>query len=168
MANQFQAGINALFDAVQRLEDLRRLARPRTASAAEGGERQQELLTRIDEVAEVIGGVKDALHTGPREKFRQGARLTEEEFYLCRLAGVGFPWAERLGLGAAHDAEAFDHHFYEDDSVSGYINPAKAGDTGRQSMLGLAPEDVRMDALRPTQRDFWERYAPDIFARFRR
>lgn len=168
MANHFQAGINALFDADQRLEELRRLARSRTTSAAEDGERQQELLTRINEVTEIVIRLKDALHTRPREKFRLGARLTEEEFYLCRLAGVGFTWAGRLALGAAHDAEAFDHHFYEDDNVAGYINPDKVDPAGVVSMLGLAPEDVRVEALRLPQRYFWERYAPDVFARFRR
>ncbi len=97
-----------------------------------------------------------------------GARLTEDEFYLCRLAGVSFPWAGSLGVGAAHDAQAFDHHFYEDDKQMGYINPQKTDSTGRHDMLGIDPQEVRVSALRPAQREFWERYSPAVFARFRR
>lgn len=166
----FAVGIDALYDARAHAEELRRLLLSRSTSLADGVA-PTEVRERLDALQRALETSRVALSSGPREKFMRGARLTAEEFYLSRLAGIAFPWAQSFGVGAAHDAEAFDHHFYEDDERVGYINPARSTKTDASeshSLLGIAPENVRVDALRPAQREFWERYSPTVFARFRR
>lgn len=167
MASEFSIGIDALYKARKQAEELRRLLLSQRAPSA-GGQGPSQVNEALDALCQALDTTREALSSGPREKFMRGARLTEDEFYLVRLAGVEFPWAQRFGVGAAHDAEAFDHYFYEDDTQMGYINPARTDTSGQRSMLGIDPENVRVGALRPEQRAFWERHDPATFARFRR
>ncbi len=114
--------------------------------------------------------------SGPVAELLDGHRLTREEYYLLAAADIWemIPWgtAKQLGLSPCDDFEVFSFFWYQDNMRFGYINPEEVQrDPGSQRVrarFGRPPEEIRLSALRPDQREFFERYLPAIYARFTR
>ena len=83
------------------------------------------------------------------------------------------------GLSEYDDYEIFQQFWYEDESKCGYIapdqkplpSPVTIGDTTTIHVRpgpSLAPEDIIWERLKPEQREFFERYIPDVAGRIKR
>lgn len=164
MAGGYFAGLEALNGVRDGLTALRRIVDTRSVGATSG--KEGPLREALAELEELVAAARKAFYSDPSERFLGGSRLTEAEFLMCRSLGLASAWVGERG--AANDFEVFEHLFYEDDDVCGYINPVKTDANGRTSMLGIDPAVVRVEALRPAQREFLERFAPAMFGQFRR
>jgi len=105
----------------------------------------------------------------PAVKFKRGQKLTRTEYYHLVAAGVFEQGgAKVLGLSPYDDYEAFSFLFYEDEKRIAYINPGQPHHSERRARLGIPPEEARLDALRPEQREFFKKHLPETYERFKR
>jgi hypothetical protein len=108
--------------------------------------------------------------------------MTAEEFYVV-AAIVGAPpmTAKQLGLSPVDDFELHSMLCCEHETRHVYINPELTPpeplpepdeDGVHQWTAGLrfgaAPEELRLSALRPEQREFFKKHLPDVYARLKR
>ncbi|HEX5436477.1 MAG TPA: hypothetical protein VFW98_04930 [Gemmatimonadaceae bacterium] len=109
--------------------------------------------------------------TGPLERFVRGFELTAEQYYLLGAMGAIRGTAKDLGLSPVDDFEAFALLHYEDNDWEGYINPSLQprvpGSDKAGLRFGRSPEELPRARLRPEQSEFFRRYLPEVFARFR-
>jgi hypothetical protein len=140
-----------------------------------------DAITALDEELVAIARTSDdlkwffcrkALHI-----FAKGDRLTKEEFYLLAAQGV-MRIPSETGIGEAY--EDYNYYFYEDDERQGYINPSARPDPppvrtqdGRvtqilSTRIGIVPEDAKISFLNEKQKDFFKKYKPDLFFRFKK
>lgn len=102
---------------------------------------------------------------GPHGRYLGGFLLSREEFFLLAsrgLASVDMPWGDEY--------DVFRMFHYEDSDQRGYINPSerpRVPGTVRVR-LGIPPEEIAWERLRPEQRDFFERHLPQVAGRFAR
>jgi hypothetical protein len=149
------------------------------------------LLKRLNDSLQNVASATNTLRgrlTEPIGKFPAGRPLTSWEYHLLAGEDVFSAFADRFPMGTAKamgvspvtDFDAFAMASYDDDKRWVYINPIEKPKPSRSDMsaylgeghvgmrFGTAPEDLDLEALRPEQRAFFERYRPDIYARFRR
>lgn len=100
------------------------------------------------------------------EKWLLGQALSREEFYLLAAQGI-LLIPSTTGLEQAH--EEFAHYLYEDDNQKGYIKPDQfpISEGTAACTIGVTPEDVRKDFLRPDQKEFFTKHRPNLFCRFK-
>jgi hypothetical protein len=136
---------------------------------------RQDLLRADDELRVIERHVEQALaryQAEPVTKLAKGLPLEREEFHIVMAAGLfdqGFTKA--LGLSPVDDYEAFSFLHYETDTGQGYINPLTEQDPPFPTTVerfGRPPEEIDILHLSPEQAEFFRRYVPDIFTRFRR
>ena len=107
----------------------------------------------------------------PNRKFIFGGpKLTEEEFGILYAMGVLRNTAYCLGVSEVTDYEAYSMLWYEDDHRRGFINPEEEPlPPGRFKVeIGILPESVRIESLRPGQEEFLRTRVPSLYARFTR
>jgi hypothetical protein len=115
----------------------------------------------------------------PFHRAMAGRALSREEFHMVASQVETF-WSNRtVGLGAFDDYEVFSLMCYEDNKRWAYINPqlsppeppAESGHSGRelgvQHRMGISPEEVAVCNLRSEQVEFFRRFLPDVYVRFR-
>jgi hypothetical protein len=127
-------------------------------------------------IEQVGANLKWYFCSNPLQKWLSGQKLTREEFYLLVAQGV---WTIS-GSDEEDEYEEFAHFLYEDDERRGYINPSerpnappvqKDGGARVQKVhlkIGIMPEDVRTSFLSPAQLDFFKKFRPELFSRFRK
>ena len=135
-------------------------------------------ISRLEEFVEFTRGLSNRIYD-PQIKFSHAYRLTEEEYHLLASNGIQWVTAKSLGLSEFDDYEIFDHFCYENDKCYGMINPRESrpeekvvypDGSSRQKVglrIGDPPERVHANDLRPAQREFFEKYLPAIFRRFK-
>ncbi len=122
----------------------------------------------------------DRKHTLLLIKGLSGQSLSREQFLLLNALG-GLNYTNKsAGLSEYDDYEVFQNFCYESGEVHAYITPSMKplgppatidGTTTvevRAFNPGLPPEEIPWDRLKPEQRLFFERYLPDVAARFKR
>lgn len=130
-----------------------------------------ELIKTAREAAE---DARDRYALSPTARYLRGDLLSREEYSLLVAMDVGPPTAKDLGLGGFDDYDVFRLLHYDDraSDVTCYINPDLRPRGGGERKLaifcGRAPEELRLDALRDDQREFFEKYLPEVHARFQR
>jgi hypothetical protein len=105
----------------------------------------------------------------PVGKYALGAKLSREEFYFLKAMDVSLINAKDLNLGNWDDFDFFNLLTYKDDQRCGYINPTLLKDEIRKVEIkfGISPENIKLSALRPEQHDFFSKYLPAVYARFK-
>ena len=134
--------------------------------------------TAIERLVAELAAIRDAQRQAleryclePAEKWYRGQLLTREEYYLFAASVECFMTAKQLGLSQMDDYDVFCLMCYEDDDCRCYINPfewprdSSSGKVGLR--IGRPPEELRADALRSEQREFFARYLPEVYPRFR-
>ena len=114
--------------------------------------------------------VRDEVITVFEFVYLAGQKLTFEQYALLAARQL-----VPCGKGdTRRDYEQFLMLYYEDDDRHGYIDlnaplPSPPGYVNVRMTLGneVAPEEVRVDALRPEQRGFLAEHYPEIYVRFR-
>jgi hypothetical protein len=140
-----------------------------------------EILTALDQKLREIDETNSYLRWyfcgKPIEKMTSGQQLSREEYYLLAAYGVFIIPTETCSKGAY---EEFKHHFYEDNKQRGYINPSEKPDPPPvptknggwihevHFQFGIVPEEVRTSFLREEQKDFFRKFKPELFSRFRK
>jgi len=94
-------------------------------------------------------------------KINRFQRLSKKEFYLLASEKI-IKWTDLNGFD---NFQLFDFHFYEDDKTRSYIIPTNTPDTGG---WGIAPEHVKLKHLRPEQKEFFAKYDPKTYKRFKK
>ena len=134
----------------------------------------EAILTQLaEQLWDVRLGAEEAcarLQGLPLERMLSGLRLTREEYHLLSAQELFSEGTSKaLGLSPYDDFEAFSMLCYEDERRIAYINPEekplKPGVVRVRS--GISPEEVHTKALRPEQKEFFERYLPDVYRRFK-
>ena len=128
---------------------------------------------RIIEIDQICVNLKYYFCRNSIDKLHRGQEMSKEELYLLAAQGL---WVIPSESRSQEAYEEFAYYLYEDDDRKGYINSAQRPDPPPvpKGMLysgfnvGVTPEDVRIGFLQPKQKDFFEKYKPDLFARFRR
>jgi len=137
-------------------------------------ERARGFLTLLRQELQQVsqGGVSlfKQLCSGPVAKLLAGAPLTREEWLLLQAMGIPLVTAKAIGVAPLDDFALLSLLRWEDGARQAYINPdlsPTAPPEGQPGLrFGVAPEEVRVSALRPEQRAFFRRYWPAVFARF--
>jgi hypothetical protein len=139
----------------------------------------EELAVALEKMDGALRAAKDfARYPGEHvaSKFLAARVMTRDEFYtLCALGG-GPPF-NVSGLCPFDEYEIYTFFCYEDDEQWTYINPDKKPPTPSTLSLGvvvklvggfgIAPEEVRISFLHPDEREFFRKYLPEVFARFK-
>ena len=128
---------------------------------------------------EISNDIRYYFCSQPVDKLIGGRPLTIEEFYL--LAAMGdIHISSRTGNEESY--EEFRHYLYEDDERRGYIIPSQKPDPlppisptsngiiwhkTHPLQIGLTPEDVRISYLKEDQKNYFEKYFPQVFCRFK-
>jgi hypothetical protein len=114
-------------------------------------------------------GLFNRLSSEPVGKYASGAKLTREEFYLLKAMDVPLIKAKDFNLSNWDDFDFFNLFTYEDEQCRGYINPTPMGDEIRKVEIkfGFPPENLKLSALRPEQHDFFSKYLPAMYTRFK-
>ena len=133
----------------------------------------------LQNVATFIDAIDDT-NTSLIIKAMSGQFLSREQFHLLSALGALNYTNKVAGLSEYDDYEVFQNFCYENDKVHAYITPDMEplgpevtidGTTTfkvRAFNPGLPPEEIPWDRLKPEQRLFFERYLPDVAARFKR
>jgi hypothetical protein len=114
-------------------------------------------------------GLFNRLSSEPVGKYSSGAKLTKEEFYLLKAMDVPLIEAKDFNLSNWDDFDFFNYFTYENERCRGYINPTPVGDEIKKSDMkfGYPPEILELSALRPEQHNFFKKYLPAVYARFK-
>jgi hypothetical protein len=140
----------------------------------------ERLTERLAQVRSAACEAFENLSARPAAKFLRGERLTRTEYYLLTAAGIFKEGGSKaLGLSPYDDYDTFSFLHYEDEKRITYIDPSeKPFDPPREvspgkfvqhvhPRLGIPPEEARLDALRPEQREFFKQHLPEIYKRFK-
>jgi hypothetical protein len=101
----------------------------------------------------------------PVEKLIMGETLTREEYYLLRAMEV-----VKCFLGELDEYETSCMFHYQDQEWSGLIDLDEYRPKAAKLRIhGLRhPEQLRLQALRPEQKEFFEEHCPEILSRFQK
>lgn len=124
-----------------------------------------EVLTCVDEAREKASRLFHRIRGEPHNRFLSGFMLSREEFYLASAQDLIM-----IETPADDAYEVFRMFHYEDDARRCYININESPRVeGRLRIrIGVPPEELSWDRLRPEQRDYFERHLPEVAGRFRR
>ena len=129
----------------------------------------------INKIRNNARDIDESVALSPTMKLLWGHLLTREEFYLlsARLSvdGEALPTAKDIGLSSFDDFEIFCLLHYNNDQKQGYVDvgpPLATRKNDATVFFGKPPESVPLRCLRPEQKQFFERYLPEIFRRFNR
>jgi hypothetical protein len=102
-------------------------------------------------------------------------QLTEEQFYLTRVAGISLFTAKRFGICAVDNFEVYRNSIYEDSKSVGFMAPnetpvkknkdKKTGKSFIRLRLACSPEETCLENYRPEQIRFFQKYRPDVISR---
>jgi hypothetical protein len=126
-----------------------------------------DIVTLVEDISKaqsIVNHLFDRLHSSPLGLLTHGHPMSREAYYLLVALGV-----LRGGSCAGDPYSHFQMTRYEDDERRSYIcldEPPHSG--GVKLHLGLWPEEISWDRLRPDQRDFFNRHLPEVAARFKR
>jgi hypothetical protein len=136
-----------------------------------------------EQVSEFIGKISKAiismqkgekdlfnrLSSEPVGKYASGAKLNREEFYLLKAMDVPLIDPKDCNLSNWDDFDFFNLLTYEDEQRRGYINPIPLKYEIRKANIkfGIPPENLKLSALRQEQHDFFSKYLPAVYARFK-
>jgi hypothetical protein len=121
------------------------------------------LAEEISSAKSLANQLSERLHGGPLGLLLHGGVLSREEYYLLVALGVlsggsytGDPYAD------------FQMLHYEDDERRSYITLDERPSVGTiiKVHVGMWPEEISWDRLRPEQQNYFERYLPEVAARF--
>lgn len=134
---------------------------------AEGSETLPALDHELRSIKQEVGNLRWYFCGNPSHKWLAGQELTREEFYLLAAQGI-IRIPSESGLKEAY--KEFVYYLYEDDQRICYINPSEQPVPPWEVRLqiGIVPEEVRESFLRPAQLDFFKKYRPKLFSRFRK
>ena len=130
----------------------------------------------LENIRKLENSFKDYFCINPVDKFAKGLRLTEVEFYLLLAQGI----LTMSGVSGKTQYKEFMYYYYQDYEKKGYIDFDAPLPTGRKVKkygketiklrLGceIEPEDVCVSSLSNEQKDYFEKHAPELFARFRK
>ena len=133
----------------------------------------------LQNVATFVDAI-DETNTSLIIKVMSGQFLSREQFHLLSALGALHYTNKDAGLSEYDDYEVFQNFCYESGEDHAYITPNMKplgppvtidGTTTfelRAFNPGLPPEEIPWDRLKPEQRLFFERYLPDVAARFKR
>ena len=148
-------------DAVHRLADSLR-AQLGTADLPAG---VVTLTEEISKAQSLVSQLADRLQDGPLGLLLHGRQMSREAY--CLLVASGVLWFEGSYTGDPYDD--FQMLRYEDDTRRSYICLDEAPPAGAiRAHLGMRPEEISWERLRPEQRDFFSRHLPKVVARFKR
>jgi hypothetical protein len=185
--NSWNEQVRALVDIAQAAKESLRLLGPMVESevAADVLPREEPepasslyrtLMHELNELEQLGREIFERLSAQPAARLLGGYRLSAEQFYALRCSGIELPRAVDFGLACWDEYELYLLMHYEDDLRVGWINPtipqknSALAETARETTVtrrfGIAPEAVRVSALRPEQIDFFKSHMPDTFARF--
>lgn len=131
----------------------------------------------LSAVDQNIGNLKWYFGMNSSDKWLKGQMMTKEEFYLLAAQGILTVPSE---TGEREAYEEYNYYLYEDDEQTGYINPSAepdsppvqtpdGGRTQKVSLkIGICPENVKISFLKEEQKDFFKRYKPGLFSRFKK
>ena len=138
----------------------------------------QELHYRLYEILQTAKNLRGYFCSNAAIKWVTGQRLTKEEYYLLAAQGI-LKIPSESGLKEAY--EEYSYYHYEDNKIKGYINPSEKpvpsrvpnengllGSRQGHLKVGIVPEDVNTSFLRQDQKEFFEKFHPDLFSRFKR
>ena len=94
-------------------------------------------------------------------KFLGHKRVTEKEYYLLCAEKI----LEFKGFDGLNEAQRFDMHCYETDEIYSHIMPCKTPGSGG---WGIEPEEVEVKYLRPEQKEYFYKYDPVTYNRFKK
>jgi hypothetical protein len=126
-----------------------------------------DVVTLTEEISRAItlaNQLSERLHEGPLKGLLQGRLLSREEYYLLVALGV---LGGRSSIGDSY-AE-FQMLHYEDDERRFYIMLDERPAAGMIRVHhGMWPEEIWWERLRSEQKEYFERYLPEVAVRFRR
>lgn len=164
--------IEQIEGATQNLEDFEK----EFAEDVKTRDADKSLRHQLQEIRFTAGKIKEKLCHTWTLKFAAHEPLSEQEFYLMLASGINFWSAKELGISQVSDYDLFLNCCYEDDRSRTYIMPTekppfewvdkKTGSRKVKIRLGRAPEEIRLEALSPKQRHFFEKHAQHILERF--
>jgi hypothetical protein len=131
----------------------------------------KEIFFNIQKELKEIDLFLDDLRLQPLRTLSEGLQLSRDEFYILSISG----WISHLQSERMDAYEEFSYYYYKDDIRGGYINPRNRPhpplvynkQTTLQVHWGLTPEDIKISNLKKEQRDFFEKYEPELFSRFK-
>ena len=101
--------------------------------------------------------------------------ITEQQYLLARVAGFPLLTAQAIGIAAVSDYEVFLNCIYKDDKIVCFMDPDEAPQvktvnkrTGKRHIrirLARSPEETRLAEYTPEQREFFNKFRPDVLAR---
>jgi len=134
----------------------------------------------IEQTVDLYNSVADAQRMATLT-FLAGKRLTRDQFYIL-LATESIEWTNKhLGLSDFEDFELVELLRYVGEDRKGYIYlgddiddvPDADEDDWYMQFLSktyrkaiIPPEEIRWSDLQPEQREFFEKYRPDVVERF--
>ena len=129
-------------------------------------ENPRKIYNNLREAKQICDELKYYFCQNSIYKLLLGQGLSREEFYLLAAQGI-LLIPSTTGLEQAH--EEFAYYLYEDNNQKGYIQPDQLpiSEGTAQFTMGVTPEDVRKEFLRPDQIEFFEKHRPNLFSRFR-
>ena len=129
---------------------------------AKAAERLDKELTKIKELTKKL--FQTLLFT-PIRKIESGQRVTQSEYHSFQNRNVSFcQTVKSLGIFPIDDYELFSLLRYDGKNSSCYINIEEGG-IGCLSD-GVPPEQLNIKYLRLEQKEFFEKYLPDVLEQF--
>jgi len=119
----------------------------------------------------------EELYTVPIRKICSVERrnITEQQYLLARAAGFPLLTAQAIGIAPVSDYEAYLNCIYEDDKTVCFMDPDETPQvktvnkrTGKRRIrirLACSPEETRLAHYTPEQREFFNKFRPDVLAR---
>ena len=138
-----------------------------TLRTAPAGARDTELCERLSQIKDRQNSLYTRLVYGPVATLASGVPLSREQYHLVASRGRGLMDNQKVGLSPYTDFEVDQFFFYEDADHCCRIDTSERPAPGFVRIrIGKYPEELRIDALRPEQRRFFEQHLPHVAARF--
>jgi len=135
-----------------------------------------EIGKELENIRKLENSFRDYFCINPAHKLAKGVRLTKVEFYLLLAQDI----LTMPGVSGKTQYEEFMCYYYQDEERKGYIvfdaplptgkKEKKYGKETIKLRLGyeVEPEDVCVSKLTNEQKRYFEKHAPNLFARFRK
>jgi hypothetical protein len=170
--------IRDLIQKVEEAKDELRGYEEETGEIVKGPVSRQRLWNHLSDIEVVTYQIFNRYCRSLAAKLAAHEELTEEDFYLLQAGGCRLWSVKDLGLSPVDDYELHLQCCYEDEQTRTYIFPGDKPPfekidkkTGRRHIrirIGRSPEEISWDNLRESQKKFFQRYLPDVAARFKR
>ena len=144
----------------------------------------QPLLQRVKKAMEQIQMEADRLHeemclVPVRTMFSMDRlKLSKQQYWLLRAAGVEIFTAKRLGICPVDDYDVYRNCIYEDDKRVFFVDPNETPNMETpdkearvirvRARIACSPEETALQHYRPEQKRFFSKYRPDVLARARK